>query len=113
MTPLIQVYREFIDSGERVNGTRYQYETSLRLHVEPYFQLKPIGAVKPKDLTAWLKWMVEARGYEPSTAVNRYETLSGVFSFAVANDYITKNPCHHLQAGRRRAKRKSPDALRV
>ncbi|WP_329404444.1 tyrosine-type recombinase/integrase [Streptomyces melanogenes] len=86
MTPLVQVYREFIGSGDRVNSTRYQYETSLRLHVEPYFHSKPIGAVKPKDL--------------------RYETLSGVFSFAVANDYITKNPCQHVQAGRRRAKRK-------
>ncbi|MFI5761572.1 tyrosine-type recombinase/integrase [Streptomyces sp. NPDC051563] len=106
MTPLVEVYREFIASGERVNGTRYQYETSLRLHVRPYFQGKPIGAVKPKDLTAWLRWMVEDRGYELSTAVNRYETLSGVFSFAVANDYIVKNPCRHVQAGRRRAKRR-------
>ncbi|RKT08238.1 site-specific recombinase XerD [Streptomyces sp. 3211.6] len=106
MTPLVAVYQEFIASGDRVNGTRYQYETSLRLHVEPYFQRKPIGAVKPKDLTAWLRWMVEERGYESSTAVNRYETLSGVFSFAVANDYIIKNPCQHVQAGRRKAKRR-------
>ncbi|MGW7306505.1 hypothetical protein ACWGI1_13115 [Streptomyces sp. NPDC054835] len=47
------------------------------------------------DLQAWLKWIVETRGYKESTAINRYETLSGVFGFAVANECIAKNPCQH------------------
>ncbi|GGX75819.1 tyrosine-type recombinase/integrase [Streptomyces hiroshimensis] len=113
LTPLVQVYREFIDIGgdERVNSTRYAYETSLRLHVEPYFGARAIGAIKPKDLKAWLKWMVEDRGYEASTAINRYETLSGVFSFAFANDYIAKNPCQQVKAGRTRAKRKTKKTI--
>ncbi|MEV3974359.1 tyrosine-type recombinase/integrase [Streptomyces sp. NPDC050698] len=113
LTPLVTVYREFIKSGDRVGGTRYQYETSLRLHVEPYFTSKPIGAVKPRDLKDWLRWMVEECGYEESTAVNRYETLSGVFSYAVANDYITKNPCHHLRVGRQRVKRRAKKTIRL
>ena len=113
LTPLVTVYREFIKSGDRVSGTRYQYDTSLRLHVEPYFRSQPIGAVKPKDLKDWLRWMVEERGYEESTAVNRYETLSGVFSYAVANDYITKNPCQHVRAGRQRAKRRGKKTIRL
>ncbi|MFC4890938.1 tyrosine-type recombinase/integrase [Streptomyces beijiangensis] len=102
---LVDVYREFIDCGERVNGSRYQYETSLRLHVKPYFRSLPIGAVKPKDLYGWLQWMVEVRGYESSTALNRYRTLSGVFSYAVANDYLPKSPCQHVRVGRRQARR--------
>lgn len=113
LTPLVTVYREFINSGDRVNGTRYQYETSLRLHVEPYFGGTAIGAVKPKDLKAWLKWMVEERGYEETTAINRYETLTGVFSFAMANEYIAKNPCQHVQTARRRAKRKAKKTIRL
>ncbi|MFF0700172.1 tyrosine-type recombinase/integrase [Streptomyces tendae] len=113
MTPLVTVYRDFIKSGDRVGGTRYQYETSLRLHVEPYFKSRPIGAVKPVDLQGWLRWMVEERGYEESTAVNRYETLSGVFSYAVANDYITKNPCRHVRTGRRGVKRRSKKTIRL
>ncbi|MFK4688201.1 tyrosine-type recombinase/integrase [Streptomyces pristinaespiralis] len=113
LVPLVTVYREFIDSGSRVNGTRYQYETSLRLHVEPYFGATAIGAVKPKHLNAWLKWMVEERGYEESTAINRYETLAGVFSFAVANEYITKNPCQHVRTGRRRVKRRVKRTIRL
>ncbi|MER6121957.1 tyrosine-type recombinase/integrase [Streptomyces sp. NPDC001795] len=113
LVPLVTVYREFIDSGSRVNGTRYQYETSLRLHVEPYFGATAIGAVKPKHLNAWLKWMVEERGYEESTAINRYETLAGVFSFAVANEYITKNPCQHVRTGRQRVKRRVKKTIRL
>ncbi|MEU3556384.1 tyrosine-type recombinase/integrase [Streptomyces fragilis] len=113
LVPLVAVYREFIDSGTRVNGTRYQYETSLRLHVEPYFGSTAIGAVKPKHLNAWLKWMVEERGYEESTAINRYETLAGVFSFAVANEYITKNPCQHVRTGRQRVKRRVKKTIRL
>lgn len=113
LTPLVAVYREFIKSGDRVSGTRYQYETSLRLHVEPYFKSQAIGAVKAKDLQAWLTWMVDERGYEESTAINRYETLSGVFSFAVANDYIMKNPCHHVRTARRRAKRRAKKTIRL
>ncbi|MEU8543106.1 site-specific integrase [Streptomyces sp. NPDC048717] len=111
--PLVAVYREFIASGDRVNGTRYQYETSLRLHVEPYFGGVPIGSVRPKDLQAWLKWMVEDRGYMESTAINRYETLAGVFSFAVANEYITKNPCVHVRTSRRRAKRRAKKRIQL
>ncbi|WP_329594594.1 site-specific integrase [Streptomyces sp. NBC_01362] len=113
LVPLVSVYREFIDSGSRVNGTRYQYETSLRLHVEPYFESTAVGAVKPKHLNAWLKWMVEERGYEESTAINRYETLAGVFSFAVANEYITKNPCQHVRTGRQRVKRRVKKTIRL
>ncbi|MET9013974.1 tyrosine-type recombinase/integrase [Streptomyces olivaceoviridis] len=113
LVPLVAVYREFIDSGSRVNGTRYQYETSLRLHVEPYFGTTAIGAVKPKHLNAWLKWMVEDRGYEESTAINRYETLAGVFSFAVANEYIIRNPCQHVRTGRQRVKRRVKKTIRL
>ncbi|MFI8392211.1 tyrosine-type recombinase/integrase [Streptomyces sp. NPDC085540] len=113
LTPLVAVYREFIVSGDRVNGTRYQYETSLRLHVEPYFGGAAVGAVRPKDLQAWLKWMVEERGYKESTAINRYETLAGVFSFAVANEYLTKNPCQHVRTSRRRVKRKTKKTIRL
>ncbi|WP_405792544.1 site-specific integrase [Streptomyces sp. NBC_00029] len=111
--PLVAVYREFITSGDRADGTRYQYETSLRLHVQPYFGSTAIGAVRPKDLQAWLKWMVEERGYKESTAINRYETLAGVFSFAVANEYITKNPCQHVRTSRRRVKRKAKKTIRL
>ncbi|WP_328485923.1 tyrosine-type recombinase/integrase [Streptomyces zaomyceticus] len=113
LVPLVTVYREFIGSGTRVNGTRYQYETSLRLHVEPYFGATAIGSVKPKHLNAWLKWMVDERGYEESTAINRYETLAGVFSFAVANEYITKNPCNHVRTGRQRVKRRVKKTIRL
>lgn len=89
---LAAVYREFITSGDRANGMRYQYEASLRLHVEPYFGGTAIGAVRPKDLQGWLKWMVEEPDCKEPTAINRYENLAGVFSFAVANECITKNP---------------------
>lgn len=57
-------------------------------HQEPYFGGAAVGAVRPKDLQGWLKWMVEERGDKESTAINRYETLAGVFSFAVANEYL-------------------------
>lgn len=113
LTPLVAVYREFIKSGDRVGGTRYQYETSLRLHIEPYFQGQAIGAVKPRDLNDWLRWMVEERGYQESTAINRYETLSGVFSYAVANEYISKNPCLYVRASRQRAKRRAKKTIRL
>jgi integrase len=108
----VAVYREFIDSGSRVNGTRYQYETSLRLHVEPYFGATAIGAVKPKNLNVWLKWMVEERGYEESTAINRYETLAGVFSSPSLMS-TSKNPCQHVRTGRQRVKQRVKKTVRL
>ncbi len=52
-------------------------------------------------------------GYEESTAINRCETLAGVFSFAVANEYTTKNPCSHVRTGRQRVKRRVEKTIRL
>ncbi|WP_244809791.1 tyrosine-type recombinase/integrase [Streptomyces sp. So13.3] len=103
--PLAEVYREFIDCGDRARTTRCQYEASLRCHIEPYFRGRPIGSVKAKDVRAWLVWMVEERGYARSTAYSRYGILRGVFGFAVANDYLAKDPCRQVRWGSRYGRR--------
>ncbi|MFD7738016.1 tyrosine-type recombinase/integrase [Kitasatospora sp. NPDC059800] len=111
-TPLIKVYEEYIESGDRISGTNYAMRTSLRLHIEPFFKARAIGTIKQKDLKAWLKWMAE-RGYAESTTVNRYDILAAVLNFALVNDYIPKNPCVGLKVGRNAAKRKSKKKIQI
>lgn len=110
--PLTDVYREYIDGGPYAGSTRYQYEASLRLHVEPYFRQRTIGSLKPKDLRGWLTWMVQERGYARSTVVNRYGILRGVLGYAVANGYRAQDPSrgwstsrHYSRRGRRKTVR--------
>ncbi|WP_369255768.1 tyrosine-type recombinase/integrase [Streptomyces sp. R35] len=109
---LVDVYREYIDGGPYAGSTRYQYEASLRLHVEPYFRQRAIGSLQPKDLRGWLTWMVEERGYARSTVVNRYGILRGVLGYAVANGYRAQDPSrgwttsrHYSRRGRRKTVR--------
>ncbi len=106
---LVDVYGEYIGSGPYADSTRYQYEASLRLHIEPYFRHRTIGSLKPKDLRGWLAWMVEERGYARSTVVNRYGILRGVLGYAVANGYLVRDPSrgwstsrHYSRRGRRK-----------
>ncbi|MFF7309086.1 tyrosine-type recombinase/integrase [Streptomyces sp. NPDC008137] len=109
---LVDVYREYIDGGPYAGSTRYQYEASLRLHVEPYFRQRTIGSLQPKELRGWLAWMVEERGYARSTVVNRYGILRGVLGYAVANGYRAQDPSrgwstsrHYSRRGRRKTVR--------
>ncbi|MEX2984274.1 tyrosine-type recombinase/integrase [Streptomyces sp. C36] len=45
--------------------------------------------------------------------MNRYDILAATFNFALANDYIAKNPCVGLKVGRNKAKRKSKKKISI
>ncbi|MGW4922793.1 tyrosine-type recombinase/integrase [Streptomyces parvulus] len=106
---LVDVYCEYIGRGPYADSTRYQYEASLRLHIESYFRHRAIGSLNPKDLRDWLAWMVEECGYARSTVVNRYGILRGVLGYAVSNGYLVRDPSrgwstsrHYSRRGRRK-----------
>ncbi|MFE6746039.1 tyrosine-type recombinase/integrase [Kitasatospora purpeofusca] len=110
-TPLVKVYEEFILAGSRVASSDRSLETSLRLHISPFFGKRPIGSIRQMDLKMWLKWMNER--YAESTVINRYEMLASVFTFAMVNDYIKKNPCVGLKTGRTAVKRRVKKKIRI
>jgi integrase len=112
-TPLVKVFEKFIETGDRESITDYGLESSLRLHIKPFFENRPIGSIKQMDIKAWLKWMRTVKKYAESTIVNRYDNLASVFHFAWVNDYIPKNPCAGLKVGRNSAKRKSKKKIQI
>ncbi|MEU7149695.1 tyrosine-type recombinase/integrase [Streptomyces sp. NPDC045456] len=112
-TPLVVMYRKFIDSGETVTGSKRNYEASLNRNIEPFFGGQTIGSIKPADIQAWLKWMKEVAGYADSTTVVRYRVLSSVFNFAVNNELLARNPCHRVKVKQAKALRKSKKKIQI
>ena len=71
-------------------STAAQLETNLRRHVLPHFGPRPIGAIKPSDVQAWVK----GRTLElaPATVVLLARYVGSIFRAAVADDLIRKSP---------------------
>jgi Phage integrase, N-terminal SAM-like domain len=67
-----------------------RYESAYRLHVAPAFTHRPVGAIKPSHIQAWIKDLSKRLG--PSTVITTVLVLQGILDLAVADDAIKKNP---------------------
>lgn len=67
-----------------------RYETSWRLHVEPFFGGRSVRSVKPSEVQAWLAKLGEQ--YEEPTLCTAYLVLQGIFELAVADGQRKDNP---------------------
>ncbi|MEU9795021.1 site-specific integrase [Streptomyces sparsogenes] len=110
---LVRVYKEFIEAGDTVMGSKRNYEYSLNRHIGPYFGGRTIGSIKPADIQGWLKWMTSEAGYAESTTLVRYRVLASVFNYAVNNDYIAKNPCHRVKVKQAKVLRRSKKKIQI
>lgn len=69
--------------------TREQLELRLRLHVYPVLGPKTLGQIKPSTIQAWLRGLSGA----PNTRRTILANVSTIFSAAVDDERIPKNPC--------------------
>src|SRR3954447_6497699 len=71
--------------------TRAQVETHLRRHVLPFFADRPMSAVRPGEVQAW----VRGRSAElaPSTVRVIYRYVAAIFRAAVTDRLIAVSPC--------------------
>ena len=70
-------------------NTAYQVGLRLRLHVYPVFGNEPLRAIKPTTIRDWLHNLTMKRSYQRTIFAN----VSQIFTAAIADDLIGKNPC--------------------
>jgi integrase len=63
----------------------------LRLYVEPFFGERPVDQPKVKDLKRFITWM-QKEGKSASIIVSVLWLLSGIFRYAMSEEWRTDNP---------------------
>lgn len=71
--------------------TAAQVETNLRRTVYPTLGTRPLGAIRPSEVQAWVSGRAEA--LSPGTVRLVFRYLSALFRAAVADRIITVSPC--------------------
>ncbi|MGA2806156.1 MAG: hypothetical protein ABSF89_17515 [Acidimicrobiales bacterium] len=71
-------------------STAVQLETNLRRHVYPTLGDRPIGAIRPSEVQAWVRSLAE--DLEPSTVELVYRYVVAIFRAAAADRVIPQNP---------------------
>lgn len=70
-------------------NTAYQVGSRLRLHVYPRLGDLAMQVITPSHIRSWLRTLTVSRTYQRTLFAN----VSQIFTAAVADDLITKNPC--------------------
>ena len=89
-------------------STRAQVEGLLRLHLLPAFRDRPLGAVRPSEVQAWVRGLSDQ--LSPGTVKLCYQYLSAIFRAAVADRLIPSSPCVKVKLPRVERKRVTPMA---
>lgn len=96
-----EVGRRYLTHMERMGrklSTRTAVESTLRVHLEPFFGERPISSVTHEDVID-LMTLMESKDIEPKTIRNQLGTLSAIFNYAKGprRRWATSNPCEGLE----------------
>lgn len=83
--------RSWMASQVHRPSTVVQVETNMRRHVFPHFEDRPLAAVRPSEVQAWVKSL--SADLAPGTVELIYRYVSAVFKAAVQDRVITSSPC--------------------
>lgn len=72
------------------------YESSLRVHVLPFFGAMPLASVQREDIQAWIAKM-RAKGKTSSTIRKAYQTLSAILTEAELSKRIPRSPAYRIE----------------
>jgi integrase len=72
-------------------STVAQVETNLRRHVLPYLGARPLAAIRPTEVQAWVRGRSDVLA--PGTVELVYRYLVAIFRAAVADRLISSSPC--------------------
>ena len=87
-------------------STAVQLETNLRRHVYPTLGDRPIGAIRPSEVQAWVRSL--AKVLEPSTVELVYRYVVAIFRAAAADRVISQNPAIGTRLPRAEPRRVEP-----
>lgn len=79
-----------LHSHHRKITTTYDYESSLRLHINPHFADKRIDRIKPSDVALWQNSLLDK--LSPRRVRNIRAVLNMFFQDAIRDGIIEKNP---------------------
>jgi integrase len=73
-------------------ATREPVSVQIRRHAIPYMGTRPLGSFKPEHIRDWLSELERA---VPASSYRRviFASVSAVFTAAVDDDYLHRNPC--------------------
>lgn len=83
--------KQWLASQATNPSTQEQAAVAWRVSIEPAFGRREIGSIKPTDIRTWIKDIGGSLG--PNTIGRRLALLSMMFSAAVDDGLIAKNPC--------------------
>ncbi|WP_249033878.1 tyrosine-type recombinase/integrase [Prauserella marina] len=90
------LFRDFaqnwLDGQTFEETSRQSTESRLNSMVLPYFGGKELGAIKPTDVRAWVRWMQSAKK-ESSYQSVCFTHVSAILTAAVDDKLISENPC--------------------
>ncbi len=84
--------------------TREEYERHVRLHIRPFLGDRALGEITPPGIRAWRADLLD-NGVGTSTVAKTYRILHAIFTTAVDDDLIRRNPCRVRRAGQDKADR--------
>jgi len=76
-------------------STAAEVERTLRLHILPTFRDRPLAAIRPSEIQAWVKSRSEVLA--PSSLKVKYRWLAAVFNAAVTDGVIFRSPCRGVK----------------
>ncbi|WP_117197940.1 site-specific integrase [Nocardiopsis sp. TNDT3] len=83
--------RKFIANASIDEATRYAMEQRFQRHIYPLMGRRPMNTIRPSDIQNWIRGRQQELG--DRTIRTMFENLSSVFSAAVDDDVLAKNPC--------------------
>jgi integrase len=81
--------------------TRERVKSRVAKHLVPFFEAKSVGAIKPSDVQAWLRWLQENQ-VSVNSRVLYFTHLVSVLNFAKDDKLIVINPAQSKSVTRPR-----------
>ncbi|MFE1955471.1 tyrosine-type recombinase/integrase [Streptomyces sp. NPDC059524] len=78
------------------NSSVKQYRSISARAVQPFFEGDAVRDITARRIERWVEWMIEVRGYKPSTVRFRFNVLVAVFDWAVGQELAATNPCRSV-----------------
>ncbi len=91
-------YLTYLERMGRKLSTRTAVESTLRVHLEPFFAERALGAIRHEDVVD-LMMVMEKGGVGPKSIRNYIGTLSALYKFAMhpRRRWATVNPCEGIE----------------
>lgn len=80
------------DRHNRAEDTHNDYIQIYTKYIKPYFGNKHLADIKVTDLKAWKNNLIESSNLSKSRFTKYYRTFNFIWSYALMNELIDKNP---------------------